>query len=99
MSYLDPRLPEVLLPDWPGVHAAKRLRDLLVGVGPARHARWLEIAGDVEVAARHGSVGGPEDEHVVVLRAESDAAQPRAGAAHLPVAAFPANLPNRLDDS
>ncbi|MCK8671499.1 PaaX family transcriptional regulator [Rhodococcus sp. NPDC003382] len=45
MPYLDPRLPEVLLPDWAGLQAAKRLRDLRTEWTPAAHARWREIAG------------------------------------------------------
>lgn len=45
MPYVDPRLPEVLLPGWPGVHAAKRLHDLRAEWAPAAHAHWREIAG------------------------------------------------------
>ncbi|HEY5856512.1 MAG TPA: PaaX family transcriptional regulator C-terminal domain-containing protein [Aldersonia sp.] len=45
MPYVDPRLPAVLLPDWPGVHAAKRLRDLRSEWAPAAHAHWREVAG------------------------------------------------------
>ncbi|WP_424306874.1 PaaX family transcriptional regulator C-terminal domain-containing protein [Gordonia sp. (in: high G+C Gram-positive bacteria)] len=45
MAYMDPRLPEVLLPEWPGLPAAKRLRDLRTAWSPAAHARWWEIAG------------------------------------------------------
>ncbi len=45
MTYLDPRLPEVLLPDWHGQQAAKRLRDLRSEWTPAAHAHWRHIAG------------------------------------------------------
>ncbi|MFI7194114.1 PaaX family transcriptional regulator [Nocardia nova] len=44
MTYVDPRLPEVLLPDWHGQRAAKRLRDLRAEWTPAAHARWRDIA-------------------------------------------------------
>ncbi|MET8430692.1 PaaX family transcriptional regulator C-terminal domain-containing protein [Nocardia sp. NPDC004860] len=45
MTYVDPRLPEVLLPDWPGQRAAKRLQDLRAEWTPAAHAHWRHIAG------------------------------------------------------
>lgn len=45
MTYLDPRLPDVLLPDWRGQAAAKRLRDLRAESTPAAHAHWRRIAG------------------------------------------------------
>ncbi|MGY4101536.1 PaaX family transcriptional regulator [Nocardia sp. R16R-3T] len=45
MTYTDPRLPEVLLPDWRGQRAAKRLRDLRAESTPAAHAHWRRIAG------------------------------------------------------
>ena len=45
MTYMDPRLPEVLLPHWTGLDAAKRLRDLRIEWTPAAHARWRDIAG------------------------------------------------------
>lgn len=44
MAYLDPRLPEVLLPNWRGLKAAKRLRDLRAEWSPAAHAHWRSIA-------------------------------------------------------
>lgn len=44
MTYVDPRLPEVLLPDWRGQRAAKRLRDLRAEWTPAAHTRWRDIA-------------------------------------------------------
>ena len=51
MPYMDPRLPEVLLPDWRGLKAARRLRDLRAEWTPAAHARWRRIAGlDVPAA-------------------------------------------------
>lgn len=45
MTYMDPRLPEVLLPDWRGQRAAKRLRDLRAEWTPAAHAHWRRVAG------------------------------------------------------
>lgn len=42
--YMDPRLPEVLLPNWAGLGAMKRLQDLRTEWTPAAHAHWLEIA-------------------------------------------------------
>ncbi len=45
MTYMDPRLPEVLLPHWSGQQAAKRLRDLRAEWTPAAHAHWHRIAG------------------------------------------------------
>jgi phenylacetic acid degradation operon negative regulatory protein len=45
MTYMDPRLPEVLLPDWRGQRAAKRLRDLRAEWTPAAHAHWRTISG------------------------------------------------------
>ncbi|NMO02283.1 phenylacetic acid degradation protein PaaX [Gordonia sp. TBRC 11910] len=44
MAYIDPRLPEVLLPDWPGLRYAKRLTALRAEWTPAAHQRWREIA-------------------------------------------------------
>ncbi|MCX4096696.1 PaaX family transcriptional regulator C-terminal domain-containing protein [Nocardia sp. alder85J] len=45
MTYMDPRLPEVLLPHWRGQQAAKRLRDLRAEWTTAAHAQWHRIAG------------------------------------------------------
>ncbi|WP_067662222.1 PaaX family transcriptional regulator [Nocardia miyunensis] len=45
MTYMDPRLPEILLPHWRGQQAAKRLRDLRAEWTPAAHAHWHRIAG------------------------------------------------------
>ncbi|MDH6284694.1 PaaX family transcriptional regulator [Prescottella agglutinans] len=45
MPYMDPRLPEVLLPNWAGLRSAKRLRDLRAEWTPMAHARWRQIAG------------------------------------------------------
>jgi phenylacetic acid degradation operon negative regulatory protein len=45
MTYMDPRLPEVLLPGWHGQRAAKRLWDLRARWTPAAHAHWRRIAG------------------------------------------------------
>ena len=44
MAYLDPRLPEILLPNWRGLKAAKRLRDLRAEWTPAAHAHWRRVA-------------------------------------------------------
>ncbi|UPW02418.1 hypothetical protein M1C57_11710 [Rhodococcus pyridinivorans] len=45
MPYLDPRLPEVLVPGWSGLRAAKQLHDLRTEWTTAAHARWRDIAG------------------------------------------------------
>ncbi|WP_249354313.1 PaaX family transcriptional regulator C-terminal domain-containing protein [Rhodococcus sp. USK13] len=42
--YMDPHLPDVLLPDWPGLGAVKRLQDFRTEWAPAAHAHWLSIA-------------------------------------------------------
>lgn len=42
--YMDPRLPEVLLPNWSGLGAVKRLQDLRAEWTPAAHAHWLHVA-------------------------------------------------------
>ncbi|MEZ5210878.1 PaaX family transcriptional regulator C-terminal domain-containing protein [Gordonia sp. (in: high G+C Gram-positive bacteria)] len=45
MASMDPRLPEVLLPEWRGLEAARRLRELRTELTPGAHARWREISG------------------------------------------------------
>ncbi|WP_216892601.1 PaaX family transcriptional regulator [Nocardia alni] len=44
MTYMDPRLPEVLLPHWRGQQTAKRLRDLRAEWTPDAHAHWHRVA-------------------------------------------------------
>lgn len=42
--YMDPQLPQELLPDWPGLTVIRRLQELRTERAPAAHAHWLEIA-------------------------------------------------------
>jgi phenylacetic acid degradation operon negative regulatory protein len=41
--FVDPQLPEALLPDWIGRQATQRLTELHAGWSHASHARWREI--------------------------------------------------------
>jgi len=45
MTDMDPRLPEVVVPDWRRQPAAKRLRDMRAEWTPAAHAHRRRIAG------------------------------------------------------
>ncbi|AZG46593.1 PaaX family transcriptional regulator [Gordonia insulae] len=42
--YMDPQLPQELLPDWPGLTVVHRLQALRAERAPAAHAHWLTIA-------------------------------------------------------
>ncbi|SNT11587.1 PaaX family transcriptional regulator [Rhodococcoides kyotonense] len=42
--YMDPHLPDALLPEWSGLGAVKRLQDLRTEWAPAAHAHWLSVA-------------------------------------------------------
>ncbi|MFC8178749.1 PaaX family transcriptional regulator C-terminal domain-containing protein [Rhodococcus sp. NPDC057297] len=42
--YMDPHLPEALLPDWSGLEVVRKLQDLRTEWTPAAHAHWLSVA-------------------------------------------------------
>lgn len=42
--YMDPQLPQELLPDWPGFEVVSRLQALRAERAPSAHAHWLTIA-------------------------------------------------------
>lgn len=42
--YMDPQLPQELLPDWPGFQVVARLQALRAERAPAAHAHWLKVA-------------------------------------------------------
>jgi phenylacetic acid degradation operon negative regulatory protein len=41
--FMDPQLPEALVPDWIGREATTRLQRMRAALWPAAHTRWLEI--------------------------------------------------------
>ncbi len=43
--YMDPHLPDRLIPDWRGIDAARRLHELRSEWTAAAHAHWLTVAG------------------------------------------------------
>ncbi|HET6507884.1 MAG TPA: PaaX family transcriptional regulator C-terminal domain-containing protein [Baekduia sp.] len=51
VPFVDPQLPEALLPGWIGRRAMRRLREVNAAWSPAAHARWREIVDETSPGA------------------------------------------------